>query len=84
MCVCIVYVNVDLVATLPSLSTCSNFVNLHHLRVSVGLKSMPFNPHILAPIGSAEHSMARCLEALRNLRDVSGVELSLDPPFRVI
>lgn len=49
----------------------SNFLNLHHLRVSVGLKSIPFNPHVPVPLGSAEHSMTRCLEALRNLRDVS-------------
>lgn len=51
----------------------SNFINLHHLRVGLGLQSLPFNPHAPCVLGSAEFSMQRCLEALRSLRDVSSV-----------
>lgn len=42
------------------------FVNLHHLRVALGLSSLPFNP--TAPIvpGSPEYSMQRCLEGIHS------------------
>lgn len=58
----------------------SLFVNLHHLRVSLGLSALPFNP--AAPIvpGTPEHSMQRCLEGVHSIYEVGFLLLS---PFFV-
>lgn len=48
----------------------SFFVNLHHLRVGMGLSAFPFNPNAHIALGSAEYSMQRCLESVHTLHEV--------------
>ncbi|KAM0752679.1 hypothetical protein T439DRAFT_354172 [Meredithblackwellia eburnea MCA 4105] len=46
------------------------FVNLHHLRVSLGLSALPFNPSAPIITGSPEFSMQRCLEGIHSLYEI--------------
>ncbi|ORY42981.1 fungal-specific transcription factor domain-domain-containing protein [Leucosporidium creatinivorum] len=46
------------------------FINLHHLRVGMGLSAFPFNPAAPIALGSAEYSMQRCLEGMHAQHEI--------------
>lgn len=54
----------------------SLFLNLHHLRVALGLATLPFNPSAPIVLGSAEYSMKRCLEGVHSIHEVRSPLLS--------
>ncbi|KAK4057012.1 hypothetical protein OIO90_001912 [Microbotryomycetes sp. JL221] len=47
-----------------------SYINLHHLRVGVGMSRVPFDPHAQIIVGSAEYSMSRCIDAIKALVDI--------------
>ncbi|KAK4052480.1 hypothetical protein OIV83_002282 [Microbotryomycetes sp. JL201] len=47
-----------------------SYINLHHLRVGVGMSKVPFDPQGQVIVGSAEYSMSRCIEAIKALVDI--------------